>query len=633
MEARFQASDVPAHESDPDRHTVKCQLDAESRFRCEIPAGKYDIRLRAPGFVSHYFWNLDLPAAGKVDLGDLHLRAGSSLVTWVKTEEAPEDFAFSEVTASLLPETAGLQEIAEDHQRRQLLLMESLPNEHGFLEFIGMTPGTYRLEVSHPDFATARFSPVTIVEGAETEIDEIVLRPPLGLTVSVDPPYDPRGRSWLLGLSKYSDVPGHLDRIARGASNSEGRWRAGGLDSGHYRLVVADGQGERWATHEIRLEGEDERVQVELPFERVEGRVTLGGEPLPKVRVWFGGRHGEVRVSDTTNEDGAVYVIVPERDSWLVEIRSKHPPIVARLDEVEVYDHPTQPWRRADIELPKTALTGVVLGPGGNPVAEAKVRMTREELPARFFIERTDDEGHFAVEAIKNGKWRLQAEWHDEIGRRWLSDGIDVALAEDEAREVELQLKQSWSFSGQVVGPSGAGVYGAEVSGLPVYPDGGERGTYLARAISGLSGEFELEVPAEAVAVELTILPPGFTARKWPPFERGTEPQVLSVDQYSGTLRILGLNASSTSMLHGLPTVFSDAGRWSLSTLIRWARMTGGEVGHPSGDLVIPGMPPDSYQVCPAGTTEKLARAGAECTAGELSAFSELTLEVPAQKR
>lgn len=635
LEARFQASDLPASENDPERHTVECRLDARINFQCAIPSGRYDVRLRAPGFVSHYFWNLDVPPNGEVDLEQLRLLAGSSLVGWVRAESPPEDFTISDVTANLLLETAGLQEMAEDHQRRQLLAMETRPNEHGFLEFTGMMPGTYQLAVSHPAFATTRFSPVTIAEGAETEVERIVLRPPRRLGVAVSPPRDPRGRPWFLGLSRHSEVPGHLDRVAQGVADAEGRWRTGGLDSGHYRLMVANGDGERWASREVQLDEEVAEIQIDLPFERVEGRVTVAGEPLPGVEVWFGGRHGEVRVSDVTDEEGAVYVIVPERDTWLVEVRSKKPPIMAQVDEVDVYDHPSQPWKRAEIELADTDLSGVVLGPGGQPVAEAKVRLTREEAPPRFFIERTDEDGQFAVQAIKEGRWRLQAEWLDEVGRRWLSDGVEVALEDEDAREVELQLRRSWTFAGQIVGPGGAGVYGAEVSGLPVYPDGGERGTYLAQEITGLSGEFELEIPAEAVAVRLTVLPPGFTARKWPPFERGTEPQVLAMDRYGGTLRIFGLDVSSTSTLPGLPTVFSSDERWSLSTLIRWARMSGGEVGHPSGDLVIPGMPADSYRICLPGTRSSAAkdREVAGCTGGELAPYSELTLEIPTSER
>jgi hypothetical protein len=540
------------------------------------------------------------------------------------------DFDVTRAEAELVPETSGVESVARDHERRRLLALEEHPDSRGFVHFAGVGPGSYRLRVSHPELAETSFAPLVVAPGAETELHEVVLRPPVRLTVELEPPRDVRRRPWIVALSRHGDMPGHLDRVAIGGAGREGRWWQDGLDSGRYRLVVADASGARWATRDLDLDGADHDVRIELPFERIEGRVTLGGEVLEGATVWSGGRHGETRISAISDEEGAVYVIVPVREAWPIDVRAEEPPVVARLDAVEVHDHPAQPWRRVEIELPDTALGGVVVKEEGDPVAGATVRVMREEPPVRFFIETSDEEGRFSLEALKSGRWRAQAEWRDGEGRRWLSDGVAASVAADRGEQVRLVLRPPWTFSGQIVGPGGGGVFGAEVTGVPVYPQPGERSTYVDTAVTGFSGEFAIDVPAEATAVRLTALPPGYAAMQWPPFERGSPPRVLAVDGNGGTLRIEGLPVLATARVEELPGIFG-LDRWSVGTLVRWARMAGGDPGSgEEGALVVPSMSAGRYIVCPGGTSPAVAAAGGEgCVSGELLPYSELTLTTP----
>jgi len=628
MTARFQRATDEVEDPPPERHTVDCPLESNSTFTCSLPAGRSDVRLRVPGFVSVYLWNVEVPAGGETAVGELTLVRGASLVAWIEAEGAPPDFDVTRVGAELVPETAGLEAMAEDRQRRQLLELDGHPNERGFLEFAGVSPGTYRLRLEYPGLATTELAPLVVVAGSETELEKAVLRPPLRLSVALDPPQDGRRRPWFLVLSRYSDVPGHLDSTATGSAGPEGRWVHKGLDPGRYKLVVADGSGSRWATHEIDLTT-DQDLRLDLPFERVEGRVSFGGEPLAAAKVWFGGRSGSTRISALSDEDGAVYVFLPIRQTWSIEVTATTPAVQARLDGLEVRDHPTQPWRLVDIDLPRTGLGGEVTREGGEPAAGALVRLMREGLPIRLIAEMTDDDGRFQVRALAEGEWRAQAEWHDERGRGWQSDSLLVEVDEDGFEEVDLVLRRPWTFSGQVVGPDGTPVFAAEVLGTPVFPGPRQRTSRVATAVTGLSGEFEIELPAEATAVQLTVLPPGYSARKWPALERGSSPRVLTVDRQGGTLRIVGLGDPSTTPLENQPGIFTTD-RWSLSTLLRWARMAGGETAFGGRDLVVPAMPPDRYQICPNGTKLAAVAAGeAACVGGDLLPYSELTLAAP----
>jgi hypothetical protein len=625
--ARFRAVARQAGETPSERHTLPCRLEDDGTFECELPAGRHDVSLRAPGFVSHHLWDVAIDPRSPLAVGPLRLVRGASVVAWLRIDGAASDIDVTRTRVQLLPAISGVDDVARGHDRQRLLQIEGRPNERGFVEFAGVTPGSYLLRASHPAFAETRFGPIVVAPGAETEVHEVVLQKPVRLAIDVSPPRDGRGRAWFVALARHSEVPGHLDRVAAGGVDEEGEWSASRLDPGRYRLTIADAEGSRWLTREVELD-RDEELLVELPIERVEGRVLLGGEPLAGARLWFGGRHGETRIAASTNEDGAAFLFLPVHEDWQVEVRVSEPPVSAKLDAVPVADHPTQPWRIVEIELPNTGLGGTVTQPDGSAVAEATVRLLREDPPPRFFARSTDADGRFGARAIETGAWRLQAEWIDGESRRWLSDGVGVDLREDVFERVDLVLRRTWTFSGQIVAPSGDAVYGAEVTGVPVYAGPGERATAVDSAVTGLGGEFELQLPAEATAVRLTVLPPGFAARQWPPFEKGSPPQILTVDPHGGTLRLVGLPAPADAVIEDQPEVFG-LDRWSLATLVRWSRMVGGPTLFRGGELAVPAMAAGRYTLCaqPEPSSERAAR---PCVSGELLPHSELRLALPA---
>jgi hypothetical protein len=70
----------------PTTHVVQCAVTGDSRFRCAIPARPVDLRIRAAGFSSAYFWNLTLEPDKPRDLGTVALVPGASILAWVVVE-------------------------------------------------------------------------------------------------------------------------------------------------------------------------------------------------------------------------------------------------------------------------------------------------------------------------------------------------------------------------------------------------------------------------------------------------------------------------------------------------------------------------------------------------------------------
>lgn len=205
-----------------DATIVSCPLIDDTKIQCPVPAGvPLDLRLRAKGFVSHFYWNQVLKPGESRTLGKLELVPGASIVGWI---DAPSrDFRFSDCKVTLLPKSAADSRNQAESLQRSRMAFKTTPNERGFFEISGMSPGQYTLIIEHPTYATNRRSPVQIFPRAETEIRNLELSPPAELAINIFPPVSTTGEPWRVLLLKESDVPGHLDSKLDGHTQS-GLW-------------------------------------------------------------------------------------------------------------------------------------------------------------------------------------------------------------------------------------------------------------------------------------------------------------------------------------------------------------------------------------------------------------------------
>lgn len=612
-------SELPAGE-------VSCPIQ-ESRFRCEVPAGVADLRLRFHRHIGHYFWAVKIEEHGELDLGTLVLRRGASIVGWVLAPA--RDFNFREVKVIASPQLLGDVTHRSDLERRSLLQWETTVNPRGFFELPGVQPGSYVVQVAHPKYATATVAPVTVLPDAETQLREIELQLPASLEVHVWPPHHPLSR-WLLSLHRRSPVPGYSDQAEEGTASEEGRWRISGLEPGSYFLRVRDRRGSSWAQEDLEVQPGMAPVEVRLPMMRLEGEVVFRGEPLA-ADLFFGGRRGAQSVRITSNEEGKFYVFLPQRKSWFVDIVSSEPPIEARVEDVHFHQAENDRWAKTHIEVPDTRVAGHVVDPAGQPVPGARVRAAGPAFRS-VSTETSAPSGAFELLGLQPGPWNLEASLAEEDRRR-SSERLRLELEDGEERtSLRLVLLEERRLTGAVIGPDGHGVPGATVLTFPL-ANGLRASDRLPTEASDVEGVFELSLPARADEVWLSVFPPGFAATQLRVDLDSEAPLLISVDDVGGTLtvrydgeltrgeRVRGLRARTL--------IFASSFLLGSQALESWARAHGNRQA--PDRFVVPRLAPGVYVAClDAGTgpflTGRPPADGEGCVSGTLAPYGELEL-------
>jgi hypothetical protein len=593
--------------------------------RCELPAAAVDLRLRARGHRTLHFWDLRLAAGETRDLGSLALEAGASLVGWV---EAPaRGFAYPDVEVHLRPQGA-----TADTRTMGRLGLSIHPDGRGFFELFGLDPGAYQLEVRHPDYAAWRRGPIPVAAGAETAVGTVRLSPPVRLQVVIDPPRHPRGTPWEVQLSERS-APGRSATVASGPAGEEGRWGSPPLAPGDYQVTVGDGKGSRWHFEEVTVGEEASTLVIPLPVARVEGTVRLGGEPLAAT-LHFGGKHGADRVIAKSDESGRFHALLPERPRWTVDVVEESLGIETRFPAVEPATTPEPGRYRVRLEVPGTALEGTVVDTQDRPVEEAVVSATatgRALGEGSHTQLTTDEEGRFRVRGFPPGPVQLEAEGRVD-GRLASSEVTPVTIDEElPVTGLTLVLRLDLEITGQVVGPQGLGVPGAQVVPLP-NGAGGIAGA-IREVATDPSGAFRLRLPADIGELLLSVYPPGYGARQYR-LAPTPEPLLLPVDPAAGRLVIHSPDGEPLS-----PTrlwVFQDHAMAVVPHLWQWAEAHGARATV-EGSLVFPALAPGRYTVCHGGGRLDLGAGGrppldasTPCASGELAAGGELVLTLPA---
>lgn len=616
-------------ESPPDstesiaRSTALCPV-ADGQFECVLPATRLDLRLRAPGFISHYFWDVALEPRGKRDVGRVTLERGASVVGWI--EMADPEASFDDIQVALSREIASVGLSEDDTARRKAMKLASAVNDRGFYEFAGVSEGLYAVTAFHPDFAPARYSPIQVFENAETELPAIEMLEGVALRVVLEPARTHLGRRWQVQLLRRGEAPGHLEEAAAGAADGEGVWLEKGLPPGDYFLRVHEGPGSTWYSADVSLAaGADEvRHDVALPVEVLEGSVFLGSEPVA-ANLYFGGYHGAQRIPAESDGEGRFEVRVPERESWTVDVYTKVEDARQRFQEV-VPDAPgTDGKRWLELVIPDTLVEGRVVDVDGRPVEGAGVRLSGPVGGATY---RSKSDGRFELRGLRPGRYWLRARTVDPQRQ---SEIHRFVLEEDEVPEpFELVVRALRWVEGQVVGPSGQPVVGAKVVALVEQTAESPIAARVPEAVTDLDGAFSLALPELASGVQLTVFPPGFAVSQLRVDAARADPVLIRVEPLGGTLRIhhgdqLGLEDVKVFQSFLLP---------SYHILINWAELNG-ESSVADGILTVPMAGPGYYAACRdlgfevRMTGVRQAGPDPRCAEGVLAPYGELQLRIP----
>lgn len=589
-----------------------CGLDGEGSFRCRLPALALDFHLHAPGFVPRYFWNVAVEAHTE-RMGTLALRPGASVVGRVETSEGLPPAAGAMVV--LEPATSTPRQHARSEAKLDRRGRRALVDRRGFFQLSDIAPGSYRVRVEKSGYAPAEAGPFTVYDGRETILPQpLALHPPVEFELVLEPPMDPYGRPWRVELRpEGSHEPAEYDVPATG------RWTQGGLAPGVYRLRVRSGAGRyehSWWTERVEIEPHMSPYRIDLPVLQVEGRVTLGDEPLEAQVVFSNPRGGRIRID--TGEDGIYAGYLPEGGLWGLSVESEETG-ARHLEPVDVEKSPGARAARVDLHVPDTRIFGEVVDTDDRPVPAARVDAVHLESSG-LDTTRTDSEGAFKLRGLPEGAVSLSAR-EPRTGKS--STLVQVTLQEDlEPPSVRLVLESHQEVSGRVSW-QGRAVPGAQVSLSPQLPPGSGALASLAEVTTDAEGRFSAHLPARALGASITVLPPGFAAEILSvPLPR-KDPLEIEVAQEGGTLALLAPAHGST--LPGQPRAAllleHDGARITVGSLAPWARFHG--VEPTPGRTVLPMMAPGEYVYCLPRMDEP-----PRCASGFLPLGGELTLRV-----
>jgi len=595
--------------------TVACEVRKET-WKCTVPAGTLDLRLKAGGYAPLYVWGSRVKPLQTVELGTLKLRRGASVVGWVETEDGAVPPRPSKV--ELAPFEAGEPDVIAERRLRSTA-RETGVNERGFFQFDGVLPGQYSLKVTKSGFAPAQVGPVDVRADLEARmLDRIVLGRPIALDLVVEPPVDPYGQPWKIQLAAASP----RTESFKGVASAEGKWRQDGLIPGPYHLKVLSDESTQWVLEEVEVDAHRDPLEIRIPLVEVQGKVTRGKDPLAAT-LWFGGVSAARKVRVDSNEAGRFHGFLPQEGPWPVQLAVEEGDVRVSLDPVEIRRLPGKRAAEVEIAVPDTTLVGEVVDEAGHPVSAAQIwannigKLRRGE-DNRF---QSDTEGKFRIRGLAPGQTAVRVEEGDRT-----SDWAQVALENGhESPWLRLVLRSNTDLHGRIVSASGA-VAGVQILGIPEL---GEVGVSTGvSAVTDPSGEFVLSLPRDTRALNFLVFAPGFALKMAKAPLVPKTPLEISVETLGGGLVVElpapGASSPTPLLVHG-GTFFP------VQLVAPWARLQGAAPGK-AGRLVLPNVEVGSWALCIGGASA--LRQGktpppTQCTSGFLLPNGELALKAP----
>jgi len=605
LDLRFGSSPVDAASPRPAlKGRVQCPIGADGGWSCELPAGVHDLRWSAPGFASILRWDVAVGVGDAGDAGELELIPGGAILGFA--EAVMPLNAVERLAVQVDLEVAGAEPARAGNRRRLGYLRQSLPvGPGGSFQFTGLRPGTYRITARAEGLASAFRSQVTVLEGRETEIPETLrLMPLIAQEVLVSPPRAPAGRPWSVSL-RAPDLRS-FEAACRTADHGGCTFQE--IPAGEYKLRVEDLPGSVWWDQPVRVEADGLPLEVFLPIVPLQGRITLGGEPV-RARMLLRRETSGAAVEIFSDHEGRFRGHLPGGGEWDVAGSFER-----RGAECSLGTHGIIPPADGDpawleLELPDTEVLGRVVGADGRGVARASVYLNPRPRGGASDRSRavTDEQGRFRFRGIAEGVYAARA-----VGPDSAKTSEELELQDGRRTEVVVRLPGSIPIRGRVASLDGVAVSGAEVHLMPGVALSEMPG--VERVVSGPDGSFEAEIPAGTRTVTFTVLPPGQAARiaRFAVPEEG-EVEVV-VQPWGGTLR---LGSPGHRMVVG--TRLAHDGTWAwLGTLASWPALHGLASGLGSEQMTLPMMEPGEYRFCAPG--------GAGCVTGFLTPGGELEL-------
>lgn len=590
---------------------VECPV-YDSSFRCEVPAGFLDLRIKARGYIADYRWDAEVPAGAKYDAGEIKLAKGAAVVGRVRVAGRGIKPAASIIL------TPQLGELADPHTARNAQLsLSAITNDRGFFHVDGVPPGNYVVTARQTGFASARTT-VRVLANVESElIEPLSLERPHGVDLAVSPPVDADTHPWRIRLQELGALRAFSPEPLQAKYVAPGLYRIAAISPGSYQVNVENGAGETFFAQAIEVNANQSLIPISLSIVSIKGHLRLGDDPL-SAAIWFGGRHGAAALRLDSDAKGSFRGFLPRTGKWLVEVESEEPRVRRVLRDVDIRD-PDDGSASLDLRLPATTLKGSVLGPEDVPMAAANVIAKTDDA----LVQTTSDStGHFELHGLPEGIVALSA----TAAGKYSSDSLEISLQHDHTTEVEIRLRESLKVTG-LVSSGGMGVPGATVMLWPthdIFPN-------IKPVSTAPNGAFSTSVPASTTSVNVIVLAPGFALYARQVDIQTSQNIVCELSQRGASLTI---ERKSESSSRSQPFLMHDGVPIFAPILSQWIRLHGG--GKLSrARLTIADLEPGLYVGCVSDEANSLsaiargARPAGQCANVTIMPLSEVTMRLP----
>jgi hypothetical protein len=621
---RFRPSPGAADSARPEGEGI-CPVN-DGIWRCEIPAGKNDIVIRAKGHVSHYFFDSISVPGSTIDLGKLTLRRGASLTGTVATEDRTANEE-KQARVFLVPDPSGSSESESERRQRKARISVSSPNERGFFQFESLAPGRYIVEVRKAGFAPEWRSVVILKDVEATLLDTVVLSRARSLEVSVIPRQNPWGHPWHVDVSRLDR--GYRTPKETRQESSVFKWD--GLPSGRYRVTVRppaerpEAHQTAWAFQDVELSGPTTTISIDAPAIPVEGTLSLGGKPVSGTLL-FGRESMSISVPFDADDMGHFQGFLPTAGKWDVAVAVVDPSVERKLRGIDARMPSGKSTAVVDIDLPDAWLRGEVLDESGRPFPAAAVRIESKPIKAdaEEWIEiAAGSDGSFSAHGLPFGRLVVRAIGSGGLQSNSLAVTVEPGVS---IPDLKLVLKHLPVLEGTILSPHGP-VPGATIWAFPM-PWQWPAGWSPESATTGADGNFTLSIPRSIDDLDIVVLAPGhaFKALR----HRVQQSRVPIVLESRGGRVVLSFRPSEGRqlyLLHGGAAVYGWVlNAWAVSPV----RSSPSQVV-----LEIADMEPGRYAICSAPASEftTIASGGVPpsgaCDSGFLSTGGNLTLALP----
>lgn len=497
---------------------VSCPV-VESEMRCVVPAGTYDLRINAEGYMPELRWDVRLPARSVISVDPITFAKGAAVIGSVI--KAGRGAMPADASVALAP-------VAVRVEGAPAVILRAKPNVKGVFRFASVPPGEYMITASAKELASDSRSIVVVANRTAELTAPLVLDVPKRVRAMILPSTDPAGKSWALELRRQRPgTTGSYDLITSATAEPDGTWEQKGLRNARYLLVVsrADGSGQ-WATVPFELNGADLELPIAIAPAPVAGRIHYGDRPIAAA-LHFGGEWSDAQQVLHSDDSGKFEGLLPPstKELWDIYIQADTPPIRRTMTNVRGRKD-TEGRIHFDIELPATAIVGSVLDAAGKGVDNAIVNLRAAEGGRTDQVSSGHD-GSFQFSGLEPGHYRIVAEAY-----LLMSDVLDVRVGEEDTAPVRVVLKDIQQVKGRVTVGGTIPVIGARLHGL-------SQNTAWRDVISGRSNEsgaFTLIVPPNTPSLDMIITSPGFATVIGRVPVRTDRPMLIATAQYGGSL-------------------------------------------------------------------------------------------------